>query len=677
MTTATPRRHIAAVSILVAAFIVVGFALNLRGLNAPMYYDSGGLIEGNRALFMSHDVLGVIGIFPQRPLAMLSFELNYLLSGMSPWHFRLWNIVLLGLTAFVVVVSVHFLLSYDRRRQAVSQSELRLVCVLMGLVFLVHPLLTQLTLYIWQRTALMACFFYMCALTVHLAIRTGRIRRPLWGHVVSAIFFVGALLSKENAATLPIVLILADAVLFRDGLLPLAKRATAYLSVAAACIVGLSFVERAHGHFANEAGILHAVSQYYAESGLSFHQVIFIQCRVIFDYLSMILVPTTARIQLVSPQIVTGSGASLISFAALAGTTALAVAGLIFTRTRPLWGFGLLFFLINLVPESILVPQYAFFGYRAVLPMIGLLFIAADCLIALLQYTSSGTMKVAVRLGIGILAVASLTAMTSVSLARVKLWSDPVRFWQDAVDNFPAEDRYLEHAPASQALHNLGRALQQSGRYQEAVDPLTRALNITPKKVVTLTALAAVFAQLGRFDQAEALLRTAIELQPDSGRAHRELGDILAQRGSMKEAFEEFRTALRLNPKDDMLHDAVARALVAQGKYEEAAIGFRRAIAFNDRSYVAYTNLGALLLRMNRIDEAGAHAKRALEIRPDYWNANQIMGVVLAMNGRLEEAIVYLRRAEKMNPGSTVIKENLATALKQLKDSGKTNEKIP
>ncbi len=664
----TSWKPIVLFGLLLAGFIAIGFALNVRGLDAPMYYDSGGLIEGNRALFKANDILGVISIFPQRPLPMVSFAVNYMVSGMSARHFRLWNIVILGFTSLMVVVLTYLLLSSNRERSDASDRELRLVCVFIGFVFLVHPLLTQLVLYIWQRTALMACFFYCCSLTSHAATRNGLISHPGRGYFLTGLFFLCALLSKENAVTLPLVLIVADAVLFRDTLRSVAKRSAAYLSVAAVCISGLSLVERAHGNIANKAGILNAVGQYYAESGLNLREIISIQSRVLFDYLSIIVAPTTSKVQLVSPQVVTGPGAE--SLVPIAGAAALVVAGLIFVRKRPLWGFGIFFFLINLVPESILVPQYAYFGYRAVLPMIGLLIIAADCLMSVLEFTASGTMRGSARIGLACLCAAVLAAAASVSLARAELWRDPVLFWQDTVNRFQGKDSNLEHAPASQALHNLGRALQHNGRYQEASAPLERALRIAPDRVVTLTTLASVHTRLGKFEEAEALLRKAVRLQPDSCRSHRELGDLLAQRGSMEAAFAELRTALRLDPGDDMVHDAIARAFVAQGRNGEAVESFRKALAINEQSYVACTNLSALLMRMNRLDEAAAFAKRALELRPDYWNANQIMGVVLAMTGRTAEAVTYLRRAEKMNPQDRLIKENLATALRQLKDSG-------
>lgn len=57
-------------------------------------------------------------------------------------------------------------------------------------------------------------------------------------------------------------------------------------------------------------------------------------------------------------------------------------------RKRPLSGFGLLFFLVNISPEYLLVPQYAFFGYRASLPMPGLLLIVADLVVMARQWAA-------------------------------------------------------------------------------------------------------------------------------------------------------------------------------------------------------------------------------------------------------------------------------------------------
>ena len=82
--------------LLLILFVFLGTALNFPGLNAPMYYDSAMLIAGNRDLFASGMIENVLAIFPQRPLPMFTFYLNFILGDMAPAYFRISNVVLLA-----------------------------------------------------------------------------------------------------------------------------------------------------------------------------------------------------------------------------------------------------------------------------------------------------------------------------------------------------------------------------------------------------------------------------------------------------------------------------------------------------------------------------------------------------------------------------------------------------
>ena len=86
----------------------------------------------------------------------------------------------------------------------------------LGILFTVHPLQSMVVLYAWQREAIMGCLFYYSALAAYVAVRSERI--PLTaGYGATAVLFLAGMLSKENVATLPVAVMLAEMTLFGRG----------------------------------------------------------------------------------------------------------------------------------------------------------------------------------------------------------------------------------------------------------------------------------------------------------------------------------------------------------------------------------------------------------------------------------------------------------------------------
>ncbi len=168
------------------------------------------------------------------------------------------------------------------------------------------------------------------------------------------------------------------------------------------------------------------------------------------------------------------------------------------------------------------------------------------------------------------------------------------------------------------AFHNLGVALKELGRLDEAVAAYERAValggtaqthsnlgvalaeleRIEPARAAHARAAAmqpdsaAVQANLGAFhfltrdlERAEAALRHAIRLEPDAVDAHVKLGAVLFESGRPAEAATCLRHAVALAPRHAEAHSFLSMALLAQGdlpsgfaeyEWRRAHLGFPR-----------------------------------------------------------------------------------------------------
>ena len=131
-------------------------------------------------------------------------------------------------------------------------------------------------------------------------------------------------------------------------------------------------------------------------------------------------------------------------------------------------------------------------------------------------------------------------------------------------------DRALVIRPdIPQVLSNRGNALRNLGRLEQAEASFREALRLKPNFANAHRNLGRLLFDLGRWEEAVASVRTALRFQPELPDAHRDLGDIPHHLGRFAEAQETYRAGLRLRPEDPGLHMSLGMALLKAGQFEE------------------------------------------------------------------------------------------------------------
>src|SRR5205085_5081480 len=100
------------------------------------------------------------------------------------------------------------------------------------------------------------------------------------------------------------------------------------------------------------------------------------------------------------------------------------------------------------------------------------------------------------------------------------------------------------------AEENLGQAVYDQGRVNEALAHFHKAVQINPKQPFVHCLLGVVFLEQGRVKDSLAHLNTAIEINPNDGDAHYNLGNTFLQMGRAQQAIAEYSRALEINPYD-------------------------------------------------------------------------------------------------------------------------------
>jgi tetratricopeptide (TPR) repeat protein len=689
-----------------AVFSVLAIALHHKGFNSPLIYDSTFLSDNLRS-FARHDVAEVMRIMPQRAFTLLTFYENYLISGMDPYYFRMVNAVLVAATGLVLVLMFQILYQIPGLSTPGSESDKTAVSYFLGLLFVVHPLQGLVILYVWQRAAIMACLFYFSALTLYLAVRTGRAGRNDAAYTLVIIFIVAGVLSKENVLTLPIVLLLAEAILFRTSCKQLFNRAVAIgLLTLPALIAYLLVAHALHKPTSLEPqGIMNRLQQHYLQSGLSPVQVLMTECRVFFSYLFMMLVPFHDNVQLIRVETVSKTlwnpPSTLVACTGLIGLMAFGVA---MVRKAPALAFGILFTTVVMTPELILSPQYLFFGHRAIMPMAGVLMLLGQVILHPISWSRHRMPERAVAGLWATIAVAVVASIGVTTVAKAARWN-PSDFWKDAYRRLPPLSNDVQKLSYLHILVNYGGELLKSGEYAGAIAAFETALKIKSDSHEIHGNLGSAMLRQGRGTAAIEHYRKAIEINPDSARAHLELGNAMLALGKAREAIKYYKKAhklipdsaepftrianvlqrygkvaqakpyylkaIELNPASWEAHNRLGNILVEEGKPEAAIVHYAQAVKANPGNAELYNNLGAGLLRIKRIDEAKNNFRKAVALQPGSAKALANLGIASLASGKPQAAKGYLKKAVEADGNLAAAHLHLGHAYQEM---GETRE---
>jgi tetratricopeptide (TPR) repeat protein len=254
------------------------------------------------------------------------------------------------------------------------------------------------------------------------------------------------------------------------------------------------------------------------------------------------------------------------------------------------------------------------------------------------------TATIAVGANLPILAPALMQAITEnnlgTALQEQQRYDEAIRHHQRAIDLVP------DYAPA---YNNLGAALRASGRVDEAIASYRKALALRPdfpSASFNLGNALLVKGDAGAVEQ----YRAAVQASPQSVEAHNNLGIALAARGDMTGAIAAFRAALAIDERSVQAHRNLGNILIDSGGRAEGITHLERAIALAPSQPEAVYDLGTVLLEEQRFANAAARFQAALQIRPDWPEAHNNLGIALASQGRIADALTHFERALELKP---------------------------
>jgi Tfp pilus assembly protein PilF len=481
-----------------------------------------------------------------RPVQTVIYIAIYQLAGLSPLAYHLTNVALHSAATLLV-----YLLCLELGLDAT-------VGLMASALFAVHPVHTEAVTWIAGVGDLACAVFYFAGLLGFL--RYLRSQKLKW-LVLSSICFLGALFSKEMAATFPLVLLLL-----------LTVRKEQWKSLKNIRLMGSIYilVVLVYAVFRITAVGLEVPAA--AEVTTSMLDWATLVIWVVGSYLRYAIIPYPLYTHHLAPLHFGDRIFSTLAYAAAISAIGTALA--VWWRRLSTQCIWVLVFFVSLFPVLYFkgISGGAFFAERY-------LYIPSMAIVLAFGFLLTGLKRSHAIL----LTCAVTTIFSVVTIYRNRDWHDEEKLFERTLqfqpeaaniwtslgevylrqgDNARAQ-KYLESAlkhvddprfvrssyEEYRAYHGLGLAAARQSRPVEAVTFLQKALKIYPQGDAAYTTLGGVFVNQG-WDYAGALtlLDKAVKLNPVNDLARDYMGVALMNHGEVDRAIQYFHEALQINP---------------------------------------------------------------------------------------------------------------------------------
>lgn len=523
-------------------FIAVVFAYS-NSLNASFHWDDYHAIVKNPSIrtfkgalstFIKPAGFSFYRVSMIRPISILTYYFNYLADGLNPIGWHIFNLLIHFLNTILVVILARELLA-KFVSSSLSSAHLEVGAVCCGLFFAVHPMQSEAVNYLSARSMLLMASFYLSSLILYFKGQ----------RVFSWLLFISALLTREDAVTLPFTL------LFIEVLIALNERETMKKDRR------IKFKQ-----------ITYQILSYFGVLGA----YLIYRKAVLGELASFSLVRSVGEnlvlqvwsVGLYQKIIVTAKGISvshvinkmeLISlWWWLCAFTILIeiVVAVLCLKKKPLLSFCIGWFF--LVPSlSIIIPlNQVASEHRVYLAMF------APCMLGGIfsAYALEKSSPYKSGIVVGVLIICLVGILAIITRERNKDWRDERSLWLSALKVYPLN---------STAWNRYGLALKDAGDYDGAIYAYKKSLDIEPSSEA-YNNLAVACGLKGDGACAWESIRKSLALAPDNPNAIFNFANMLFSDGKVSEAIEAYKKALKVREFFPEAHRNLAIALLAQSQ---------------------------------------------------------------------------------------------------------------
>ena len=557
---------------------------------------------------------------------MLSLAINYKISGLSPFSYHLFNVLLHLLNVFLVFYFTYLLTRRNLNMAAVA-----------ALFFGIHPMHVESVAWVSERKDVLYTCFFLASMIAYLkylqhtrAKSRGKRANPQKYFLYTLLFFLLSLLSKGMAVVLPVVLLGIDFLKKRRIQQKVLIEKIPFFIIA--LIFGIAAL-----YIQTDRGAVSEMSRFGLISRLGFASYGFL------FYIVKFFVP--AHLSSFHPYPNLTGQLTTIFWLAPFGVAAIWGAAIYTLKSHRMTFFGLFFYAVTValvlqfitVGSALVAERYTYLSY------IGLLLILGYGYNWLMQQKGN-QWAMARNISTFVLGFAALV-FSYQTFERCKVWKNSETLWSDVMKKYPKDpkaynsrgayysnndqpekaqkdfEKALSLMPAHEMAHyNIGNVYAEQKQYNLALEAYARALQLKPKDPKVFMNRGNVYRDMNNYEAAMADYNQAIEINP-THENHFNRGILYGQMGQADKAMEEYNTAIRIKPDFADVYTNRGNVYFQAGNVDLAMADYNKSISLNDQYDKAYGNRGAAFFQKQQYDKALEDFAKALSLNSDYPDA--------------------------------------------------------
>ena len=659
--------------------ILFSFLLYANTINHDFTVDDGTVIANNS--FTKKGIDGLKDIFTNsyragfwdrkeglyRPLSVAMFAVEYQIGNGSPLPGHIMNILFYVLTSIVM-------LSVLKR---ILQNYHPLIPIAAALLFVAHPIHTEVVANIKSRDELLSFFFGILALDLLFNYID---KNKIHWMLLSCLAFMLSLFSKESSVTWLGVYPLALWFLTDKKIMDIVKLSIPYLALfilfmlIRTSILGTITGEKEVLLINNSlVGAPDKASQLATAFGIlaRYIGILLIPASLVFDYSYNTI-----------PNITFGNPLALVG-------VVLTIGGLIYAiRTlskKSLVAFAILFYLgsISLLSNLFLTLE-ATMGERFVYTAsFGFCLLVALLLDKLFKLSEQKNKNISLNSilkpnSTTIILVVVILAFSARTYSRNSDWKDNITLLSHDVKISPESAR-IRYAYGSALLVEM--ALKEKDNNQksiyldQAIEQLSKGVSLIPNYNDAWYNLGIAYKEKNDFKNAVYAFEKARSYKAfDTDEKLSNAGIAYGNNGQLEKAITDLKAAIALNPNSSDNYNNLGLYLGENKMYDESFASFEKALAIKPAFDKAYYNRGNIYAQKNDFRSAIDNYKKALTINPSYADAYNNLGNCYAVMGIKDSCLYWFNESVKLDPSNGKAWVNLSITYRNMGDTIKANE---
>ncbi len=556
-----------------------------------------------------------------RPMMTFGYLLTYQIAGLVPFSYHMVNVLLNGIVVWLVFLILR------------RFSGERVALVAAGL-FALHPIHTEAVAWIAAVTDLELAVFYLATFLFY--VKLPEAKNKSWSRLILCVFFALALLSKEQAMTLPVMAIIYEH-FYRDD------RSTTTLKEKFSRYGALWMV--AAFYLCVRTAIMGGFAAVVMRPNLSWHDTILSAIALIGEYLGKLIWP--ARLSSFYAFHASQHFTDMQVLLGLAGITLCAIIFAALWKRAHIVSFAFVWIFLPLGPvlNARWMPAGVFGERYLYLPSFGFCWLFAWSAVQLWNGSVPAIPRLAARAVPALLCIVAF-AYGVRTISRNRDWKDEGILFRGAIET---------GGETSVTRTNLGSMAINRGDWELAEREWLAALAMDPANAYALDDMALLRQRQERYLEAADYSQRALRIFPAYTTAHINLAETLAALKRPAEAEWQFRVATALSPLSTHAHNNYGKFLLAQGRSEDARAEYERSAAA-DANAEAYDQLGDIYLSWQDFPRAEKAFRSALAGSQFDTHAHFGLGRVLEFTSRPADALREYEIGLAMDPTDATAK---------------------